>query len=95
MRFSRQEYWSGEPLSSPWCQKNCLVVREKKNIVIGAESLQANMNSHTFHLIYPFCMIARDENFSRVLEWSSMILESELFTGFYVGAGILRWGGVF
>ena len=75
--------------------KELLGGARKKNIVIGAESLQANLNSHTFHLIYPFCLIARDENFSHVLEWSSMILESELFTGFYVGAGILRWGGVF
>ena len=36
-------------------------------------------------------MITRDENFSRVLKWASMKLESELFTGFYVRAGILRW----
>ena len=46
--------------------KELLGGARKKNIVIGAESLQANMNSHTFHL---HALEKEIANHSSVLAW--------------------------
>ena len=57
MGFSRQEYWSGVPLPSPWQTYSFTLLAIWSNYVETKLSFSLNL-SHSSHTIYfPHCMI--------------------------------------